>query len=210
LRIIVARRERLPCIGSSLAAEIGQRLSKQTADTGVHRAAHEGRADAGAVSALSARQASALTYAFSKLRTQLPEYSRVYHGVCNGIRSNLWLLSRLQAALIGTAIVDVELHVADVSRLLTRPIIEKLMLQEEMQGALTVDELRYLVHACIGLSNTGIGADEIQVLSLCTIRHLPSARFSKTAHLASSWLQIRPPSAAKQAYLDALIGHTLN
>jgi hypothetical protein len=149
----------------------------------------------------SSREVAAVTYAFSKITPQLPEYTPVFAAVAIGVHCNSWVFNRLEAGLIGTALVDVGVHLSDALPAVVRPAIQ-------LTGgdkAMTIDELRYLVHACTGLPSPGIKLEEVEMLAASTQRLIGEANFAKAAHLAVSWLQIRAPAKAKQQYLDALV-----
>jgi hypothetical protein len=108
----------------------------------------------------------------------------------------------LEAGLIGTALVDVRAHISDALPAVVRPALRDL--QGRGRDSATIDELRYLLHACTCLPSPGIKLDEVETLAMLTQRFVTGANFAKTAHLAVSWLQIRAPAKAKQHYLDAL------
>jgi hypothetical protein len=155
----------------------------------------------------SSQEVAAVAYSFSKLSPQLPEYSPVFAAVANGINSNTWRFSRLEAGLIGTALVDVQTNL-DALPALVRPVLQNLHRADDdskqVDQALTIDELRYLVHACTSLPRPGIKVEEVEVLATHTQRLIGSANFAKAAHLVVSWLRVRAPAEAKQHYLDAL------
>jgi len=108
----------------------------------------------------------------------------------------------LEAGLIGTALVDVRVHLSDTLPAVVRPALQDL--QEGGHAAATIDELRYLLHACVHLPSPGIKLGEVEVLAALTQKLVAGANFAKTAHIAVNWLQIRAPAKAKQHHLDAL------
>lgn len=204
-----------------LADEVGRRLNPSTAEevnadshgtSSSSRGGHSVHANAASSIAFpgSSQEVAAVVYSFSKLTPQMPEYAPVFAAVAKGIAQREWKFSRLEAGLIGTALVDVQLHVSNALPGVVRPILQDLhrTSEEENAGvydqAVTIDELRYLVHACTCLPSPGIKVEEVEVLAAYTQRLIGSANFAKAAHLVVSWLQIRAPAKAKRHHLDAL------
>lgn len=191
-------------IAAELAAEIRRRMGphgKELEGTSTSSAAAKAMASRWAQ---EPREVVAVVYAFSKLVPQRPEYAPVYDGVACGLQRGAWRLSRLQAALIGTALADVDLHLADALPAVVLPVIHELCDSADARAKISVDELRYLVHACVKLPRPGLKAEEVDVLASCSRRLVDGATFATAAHLTASWLQLRPPPGAKKAHQDAL------
>lgn len=200
-------------VAAALAAEVGRRIAQAGchARDGKPEGSAAGKAAAAATSAAtqalelaSSREVAAIVYAFSKLKPQLPEYAPVYAAVAEGVQRKTWALSRLQAGLIGTALADVRLHLADTLPGVLRPTLRRLAEEPESYAELTVDELRYLLHASAHLPSPGLTSQEVELLANCTQRLIGSANFARASHLAVAWLQLQPPPAAKEAHLGAL------
>lgn len=101
--------------------------------------------------------------------------------------------------------MDVQAHLSDALPAVVRPVLQDLRSRTDADAeALTIDELRYLVHACTRLPSPGIKVEEVELLATHTHRLIGSANFAKAAHLVVSWLQIRAPAKAKQHYLDVV------
>lgn len=197
-------------LAAELAGEVGRRLRSQPdppspSEPGPAGAAKAVGAEAtGAARSMHSHEVTAVAYSFSKLSPQLPEYALLYDAVAEGLARNAWQLNRLQSALIGTAFADVELRLADALPRVLRPVLSELAASQEAREAVTVDELRLLVHASVQLPRQSLSANDVEVLADCTKRLLPKANFAAQAHLAVAWLRLEPPAAAKQVHLEAL------
>lgn len=207
-------------IATELAEEIGRRLASTTSSASssavsspavaASPAARPSRnsdsavLSAEALSSVSGGDVAAIVYSFSKLKPQLPEYAHVYDAAAEGLRRNTWNLNRLQAALIGTALADVRLHLSDALPAVLRPVFRQLAQVPESYSSLTLDELRYLLHAASHLPQPGLTSEEVELLAGCTHRLINGASFARAAHIAISWLRVHPPRAAKEAHLQAL------
>jgi len=192
-------------LAAELAAEVSRRLKEQATETAGKSSSSTAAGDAAkAARLMNAQEVTAVTYSFSKLSPQLPEYSVLYNEVADGLLEGLWKLNRMQSALLSTAFADVELRMVDALPALLRPILHDLASSEQAKDAASVDELRFLVHAAVRLPSPGLTAQEVEALADCTMRHLQKASFSSQAHLAVSWLRLCPPPEAKKVHLDAL------
>lgn len=177
-----------------LARELGKRLAPPVASELSHATFTQ----------RSPQEVSAVTYAFSKLAPQKPGYSSIYDAVALGIIRGAWRFSTLQSAHIGAALADADAHLADVLPAVVRPVIQRIEHDADAHAALTADELRYLLHACVKIPGPGLMANETEVLANSTKRLIGSTNFPVAAHLTVSWLQIIPPAEAKKAHQDAL------
>lgn len=178
-------------VAAALATELRRRLLPQEAPKG------GGKAFA-ARFAREPREVVAVAYAFSKLKPQSAEYHPVFAGVAHGIERGAWEFTRMQAALLGTAFADVGLHLTDALPTLVRRGLE------HRDSEVSIDELRYLLHACVALPRPGLAQEELEFLAASTKALAREATFSKASHLFVSWLQLCPPAGAKRAYLEAL------
>jgi len=191
-------------VSAELAGEIGRRLSSASAAAAALPSERSVSA-AEVLPGASSREVAAIVYSFSKLRPQLPEYAPVYNAVAEGIRCQTWEFSRLQAALVGTALADAQVHTSDALPAVVRVALGQLARDAGVRAELTFDELRYLVHACAHVQSPGLDADEVRLLAECTQRLVAESReFSKLAHLMVSWLALPAPSAAKEVHQKAL------
>eukprot|EP00933_Yihiella_yeosuensis_P031755 TRINITY_DN2536_c0_g1_i1.p1 TRINITY_DN2536_c0_g1~~TRINITY_DN2536_c0_g1_i1.p1 ORF type:complete len:781 (+),score=192.46 TRINITY_DN2536_c0_g1_i1:157-2499(+) len=201
----------------SLAAEVSRRLQSTALEvisnaspasnrpnSGPANDAGDAKAAAAAATLMLPHEVSGIVYSFSKLNPQLPEYSLLYDTVADGIVSGVWSFNRIQSALVATALADVDVRLEDALRAVLAPKLQELVTSEEACEAVTVDELRFLVHACAKLPKPGLSVAELEVLARCTERRLLQANFAHLAHLAVSWLRLRPPPEAKEAHLKAL------
>jgi len=191
-------------IASELAAEIRRRMCPGGGAPAAGDKVSDAARAMAARSAQEPREVAAVVYSFSKLRPQSPEYLPIYDGVAYGIQQGTWKFSRLQAALVGTALADVGQHLTDALPAVVRPAVQRLCEDAQECAKVSVDELRYLVHACSLLPRPGLSVAEMDVLGNSTKRLAGQATFATAAHLMVSWLQIRPPPAAKKVHQDAL------
>ncbi|CAE8616131.1 unnamed protein product [Polarella glacialis] len=180
------------------AEEVANRVS-----TGANTIAGLAAASASAARSMSAREVTLIVYSFSKLTPQLPEYALLYDAVADGLKKEAWQFNRLQAALVSTALADVERGLKDALPAVLQPVLGDLTASEEVREAATVDELRFLVHSSAKLERP-ISAPALEALADCTKRHLQKANFAALAHLSVSWLRLRPPVQAKEAHIDTL------
>ncbi|CAE8674166.1 unnamed protein product, partial [Polarella glacialis] len=205
-------------LAAELAAEVGRRLKSQAktgaeevnaeevanrVSTGANTIAGLAAASASAARSMSAREVTLIVYSFSKLTPQLPEYALLYDAVADGLKKEAWQFNRLQAALVSTALADVERGLKDALPAVLQPVLGDLTASEEVREAATVDELRFLVHSSAKLERP-ISAPALEALADCTKRHLQKANFAALAHLSVSWLRLRPPVQAKEAHIDTL------
>lgn len=210
------RREVVSELAAELAQEAGQRMGPragcredgdgEVARSEGHRLTATAHQAAGAARMLSGREVASVVFSFSKILPQLPEYACVYQAVAQGVMAGAWTLSRLQAGLVGTALVDTGHHLNDALPTLLRPWLAEVVAEGgEGPSEMVVDELRYLVHACHGLPESSrLRPEELEALASCTRRLAGSANFAKGAHLLVAWLQLEVPQTAKRAHLEAL------
>jgi len=200
-------------IAAELAAEIRRRMVPEGAAAGPASAAGsqgEPSGPSAAARAMASRSAQdprevvAVVYSFSKIVPQSPEYLPIYAGVAHGIQQGAWKFSRLQAALVGTALADVGHHLADALPAVLRPLLRGLCEDGSECSQVNINELRYILHACVMLPRPGLAVEEMEALGSCTRRLAGEATFAAAAHLMVSWLQLRPPAAAKRVHQDAL------
>lgn len=178
-------------VAAEIAAEIGRRL-RRSADAGVSMSQN-----------LNAKEVTTAFYAFSKLSPQMPEYRVFYDAVADGLIERRWQLEGMKAALVGTALADTETRLSDALPAVLQPVLQDLSQSEKAREEISVDELRFLVHAAVRLP-TLLLEKEIEALAECTERLVASSAFSVQAHLAVSWLRLTPPPSAKGVHLNAL------
>lgn len=177
-------------VAAEIAAEIGRRL--RSTDAGVSMSQN-----------LNAKEVTTAFYAFSKLSPQMPEYRVFYDAVADGLIERRWQLEGMKAALVGTALADTETRLSDALPAVLQPVLQNLSQSEKAREEISVDELRFLVHAAVRLPNL-LSEKEIEALAECTERLVASSAFSVQAHLAVSWLRLTPPPNAKGVHLNAL------
>lgn len=154
---------------------------------------------------ITPREVAAVAYSFSKMKPQLPEYTPVYHAVASGILQDIWKVDRLQVALVATALADAELQLNDELLKLLRPVLQEMAeMPKEGKLSMSMDELRRLVHAYSVLPREKMQRKEVEVLAECTKQMVGRAQIGEAGHLVVSWLRLRPPRGAKEAYLEAL------
>ncbi|CAL1172197.1 unnamed protein product [Cladocopium goreaui] len=178
-------------VAAEIAAEIGRRL-RRSVDAGVSMSQN-----------LNAKEVTTAFYAFSKLSPQMPEYRVFYDAVADGLIERRWQLEGMKAALVGTALADTETRLSDALPAVLQPVLQNLSESEKAREEISVDELRFLVHAAVRLP-TLLSEKEIEALAECTERLVASSAFSVQAHLAVSWLRLTPPPNAKGVHLNAL------
>lgn len=150
-------------------------------------------------------EVAAITYSFSKLRERWPEHQAVYDAVAEGIRYRVWDFSTLQAALVATAFADAQVHLSDALPAVVRWPLQQLIEDPKAREALTLDELRYLTHACAHIQGPVLSAEEVEVICSCAARFAETSEaFPNLAHLAISLLRLPVPVAAKASHQQAL------
>ncbi|CAK9034598.1 unnamed protein product [Durusdinium trenchii] len=182
-------------VAAEVAAEIGRRLrrSEEGAEkTGLSDMARN----------LNAKEVTTAFYAFSKLSPQMPEYRAFYDAVADGLVERRWELEGMKAALIGTALADTETRLSDALPAVVKPVLRELAESQEARDAMGADELRFLIHAAVRLPE--LSALQVEALASCTEQLVGSTSFSVQAHLAVSWLRLKPPASAKGVHLDVL------
>ncbi|CAE7624888.1 unnamed protein product [Symbiodinium sp. CCMP2456] len=85
-----------------------------------------------------------------------------------------------------------------------QPLLTDLVENPQVREDITVDTLRFLVHAAARLPSPGLTGKELEALADCTISRLRGSSFSKQAHLMLSWLRLVPDPSAKEAHFKAL------
>jgi len=183
-------------VAAEIATEIGRRL-RRSADAGASDRLGDMSQN------LNAKEVTTAFYAFSKLSPQMPEYRSFYNAVADGLVEQRWQLEGMKAALIGTALADTETRLSDALPAVLQPVLENLSQSKKAREEISVDELRFLIHAAVRLPNV-LTEKEIEALAECTERLVASSAFSVQAHLAVSWLRLTPPPGAKEAHLNAL------
>jgi len=182
-------------LAAALAAEVSQRLRPQEG---------ERKNDSASKQSLRPDEVTTVAYAFSKVSPQQEEYQLLYDAVGDGLVEGLWRLNRLQSALIATALADMDTRLSDALPALLQQQFAELVEDPQARDEITIDELRFTVHAAARLPSPGLAAKEIEALADCTQRHVAKGNFAKQAHLLVSWLKMVPAPAAKEAHFNAL------
>jgi len=181
-------------VASALASELSWRLKPRGEASDSARLRENLRAD----------EVTTVFYAFSKVTPQLPEYRLLYEAISDGLLEGQWSLNHLQSVLIATALADTDTRLTDAMTAVLQPLLTALVENPQVREDITVDTLRFLVHAAARLPSPGLTGKELEALADCTISRLRGSSFSKQAHLMLSWLRLVPPPSAKEAHFKAL------
>lgn len=181
-------------VACALASELSWRLKPRGEASPESRLRENLRAD----------EVTTVFYAFSKVTPQLPEYRLLYEAISDGLLEGQWSLNHLQSVLIATALADTDTRLADAMPAVLQPLLTDLVENPQVREDVTVDTLRFLVHAAARLPSPGLTGKELEALADCTISRLRGSSFSKQAHLMLSWLRIAPDPSAKEAHFKAL------
>mmetsp|Transcript_15705 Transcript_15705/g.36854 ORF Transcript_15705/g.36854 Transcript_15705/m.36854 type:complete len:776 (+) Transcript_15705:48-2375(+) len=192
------RRAAVEDIAAQLAVECGHRMADTTSGTSSSSTAPGAvRSPAALVDGRQQVQVAGgdvvgIVCAFAKLQPQSVEYGPLYAAVMNGVKQGLWRLERLNAAMLATALADVGMRLSDVHEELLGSILSDIQAAAEDDGEtlLTVDELRYLVHACSHLSSEHASGLPMEALARETKKSLESANFGQAVHMLVSWLRL--------------------
>jgi hypothetical protein len=189
-------------IGISFAAEVSRRLQVTTSTADSKGDEHPSRQALSIPDFVLPFEVATIIYSFSKLSPQLPEYADLYNAVSDGIMNGKWRFNCLQTGFVGTALADVDC--LDALSTLLVPQLTELATSTQAQESLTVDELRFLLHAAVKLPSGVLKLEHIQVLASCTERRLLQANFAHLAHIMVSWFRLRPVAGTKEAWIKVL------
>lgn len=186
-------------VAAKLAVEVHRRICNESHDQKPEhiRDIHDAAAENIRRTAITSHEITAIAQSYAKIEPFLPEYSLVYDSVSFGVLNKMWEFNRLQTVLIGTALVEVNLHLSS-----TLPILVRSSLLWARNAG--ISQLRFLLHSCTRLPPPGLSPAAVTVLVARTEYLVGLTNFALTTHIAVSWLRIRVPDEVKSLHLRVL------
>mmetsp|Transcript_15603 Transcript_15603/g.35830 ORF Transcript_15603/g.35830 Transcript_15603/m.35830 type:complete len:709 (-) Transcript_15603:72-2198(-) len=185
------RRAAVEEIAGQLAVELSERLdgsggSSSSSSKGLQNPA----AAADKELKVQGREVAAIVCSFAKLRPQSVEYGPIFKAVVEGARKRVWEFTRLDSMMLATALADVGMPMREIHEVLVLPVLRAIEGADEAGAAVTLDELRYLLHACSHTPQDWLLDANLEALSDATQSRLKIANFAQAVHIMMSWLRL--------------------